>query len=161
MIPRLDSMTVHIDEPMLFHVVSRWEVAMSSVVIRRMEVMQVLRESGLALRGEVDGAKGTYKIPTANTPQRAILDRSGSCSLLTTGTGSAMITRSVRMLNAALANQNAVMLIQVPPRALSNAYRTGVHWNILETTVPMVKAEMIPIHVQHVIRNQRLMNRRM
>lgn len=44
MIPRLDSMTVHIDEPMLFHVVSRWEVAMSRVVIRRMEVMQTLGE---------------------------------------------------------------------------------------------------------------------
>lgn len=40
-------MTVHMEEPMLFHVVSRWEVAMSRVVIRRMEVMQVLSESGL------------------------------------------------------------------------------------------------------------------
>lgn len=48
--PRLDSMIVHIDEPMLFQVTSRWEVAISRVVMRRMEVMQTLdghvREAG-------------------------------------------------------------------------------------------------------------------
>lgn len=72
-----------------------------------------------------------------------------------------MITRSLRMLNEALANQKAVKSIQVPSSVLLNAYWTGVHWKMLEKTVPIVKAEMIPIHVQHVIRNQRLTNKRM
>ena len=45
MIPRLDSMTVHMDEGMEFQVVSVWEVAMSRVVMRRMEVMQTLTVS--------------------------------------------------------------------------------------------------------------------
>ena len=40
--PRLDSMIVHMEDGMLFQVVSRWEVAMSRVVMRRMEVMQTL-----------------------------------------------------------------------------------------------------------------------
>lgn len=35
-------MMVHIDDPMLFHVTSRWDVAMSRVVMRRMEVIQTL-----------------------------------------------------------------------------------------------------------------------
>lgn len=35
-------MTVHIDDPMLFQVTSRWEVARSSVVMRRIEVIQTL-----------------------------------------------------------------------------------------------------------------------
>lgn len=43
MMPRLDSMTVHMEEGMLFHEMSRWEVAMLRVVMRRMEVMQTLR----------------------------------------------------------------------------------------------------------------------
>lgn len=42
MMPRLDSMTVHIEDPMLFQVTSKWEVAMSRVVMRRMEVIQTL-----------------------------------------------------------------------------------------------------------------------
>lgn len=42
--PKLDSMMVHIDDPMLFHVTSRWEVARSSVVMRRMEVIQTLND---------------------------------------------------------------------------------------------------------------------
>lgn len=49
MIPRFDSITVHIEEPMLFQVGSLCEVAMSRVVIRRMEVMQTL--GGLAYPG--------------------------------------------------------------------------------------------------------------
>lgn len=39
---RLDSMIVHIDDPMLFQVTSRWEVARSRVVMRRMELIQTL-----------------------------------------------------------------------------------------------------------------------
>lgn len=37
--PRLVSMTVHIDDPMLFQVTSRWEAARLSVVMRRMEAI--------------------------------------------------------------------------------------------------------------------------
>lgn len=40
--PRLDSITVHIEEPMFVQGVSRWEVATSRVVMRRMEVTQTL-----------------------------------------------------------------------------------------------------------------------
>ena len=79
-----------------------------------------------------------------------------------TGTGRATRTKSLKMLNAALAYQNAVKLIQEPPpgRDLSKAYCTGEHWNMLDITVLGVNAVMITIHVQQVMTNQRCIKRR-
>lgn len=42
MMPRFDSMTVHMEEAMLFQVVSLCEVAMLRVVMRRIDVTQTL-----------------------------------------------------------------------------------------------------------------------
>lgn len=167
MIPRLLSITVHMEEPILVQGVSRWEVATSRVVMRSVEVTQTLyiitnvsfpptlHKYGKRKRVKSNRSE-THNIPTVNTPQTAILLLVGSLSLLMTGIGKAIMTRSLMMLNAAFANQNAVMFIHVPPPGifLLKANSTGVHWKMLEKTVPVVNAITIAIHTQQVIINQ-------
>lgn len=68
-----------------------------------------------------------------------------------TGIGSRTITASEKMLKAAFAYQNAVILMHVPCLiVLSNAYAMGEHWKMLENVVPIVKATTIPMQVHAV-----------
>lgn len=68
--------------------------------------------------GEADNVDGggwtTHKLPRAKMPQSAILLLFGDCNVLTTRVGIKMTTKSLPILNAALANQNAVRSMHVP-----------------------------------------------
>lgn len=142
-IPRLGSMTVHIDDPMLSQVTSRWEVARSSVVMRRVEVIQTLDGHIREAANKGDHRKHTHNIPTAKIPQSRSFCCGESCNFLITETGSKMIAMSLTMLNAAFAYQKAVRSMHVPFSVLSKAKAIGVHWKMLDITVPVVKATMI------------------
>lgn len=56
------------------------------------------------------------------------------------------MTRSEKMLNAALAYQKAVKFMHVPLPTLSKANLTGEHWKILEKTVPIVNRMTSEMH---------------
>lgn len=56
-----------------------------------------------------------------------------------------MIAMSLKMLNAAFAYQKAVRSTHVPFSVLLKAKAIGVHWKMLDITVPIVKAMMIAI----------------
>lgn len=88
---------------------------------------------------------GTHKVPTAKTQHSNSFFLKGSCSFLMTRIGRPMTHSSLVILNTALAYQNMVRLMQCPPPGIFflNAYRTGVHWKMLEKTDPTVKAVMM------------------
>lgn len=133
--PRFASMTLHIHEPTLVHGVSTRELVMSSVVSRKIEAMQTLFEISRVIEQmhqsqekERKGLKYTYTSPMAKTQHNATFFFAGRFNLLITGTGSTIITKSLAMLNVALANQNATRLMHVPSgSAFLKANATGAH----------------------------------
>lgn len=79
----------------------------------------------------------TYNPPTAKIPPRACFCLFARFKLRMTGIGKIIMTKSVRMLIAALVNHIANWLIHFAGSLVQNA-RTGTHANMLPVTVQTV-----------------------
>jgi len=133
-------------------------VMMRSECSRTIEMIHTLRQG--QPHKQTHSSISTHTPPKANTAMRSHFCLFANLSLFTMGIGSTMIIRSVTMLIAAFANQDACSLIHVPGVADFQNRLTGVQTKRQAATVAIVYPTMIAMKIQHHIWNRRVVKTR-